>query len=76
VTQQKRLDNTFIVTHQKKTVRGRPKVAKEKAKATFISTRVSAEEAKEIRAAIKASGKTKSVWVREALLGGARSMPE
>ncbi len=72
VTQKRREDNRLIVTQEIKSLRGRPKVAKEKAKAIFMSARVSAEEAKEIRAAIKSSRKTKSTWVREALLAAAR----
>jgi predicted DNA-binding protein len=56
------------VTQQTKPTRGRPKVSTAKAKAKWISARFSPEEAKEIEAAIKASGKTKSKWVREALL--------
>ena len=47
----------------------------EKAKAKWISARFSPEEAKEIEEAIKANRKTKSEWVREALLTCAREKP-
>jgi uncharacterized protein (DUF1778 family) len=61
------------VTQQTKPARGRPKVPEDKAKAKWISARFSPEEAKEIEAAIKVSRKTKSWWVREALLKAAHS---
>jgi hypothetical protein len=67
-----RLQPFIFVTQKRKAVLGRPKVPKEKAKAKWISARFSPEEAEEINAAITGSGKTKSNWVREALLETAR----
>ena len=43
-----------------------------KARGIFISTRLSPEESKAIGAAIKRSGKTKSEWMREALINATR----
>jgi hypothetical protein len=60
------------VTRKRKSVIGRPKITAEKKRGKFISTRLSAKEATEIRDAIKGSGKTKSNWVRDALLNAAR----
>jgi hypothetical protein len=73
VTQQERARKQLFVTQQKKIIRGRPKVPAAKARSQFISTRVSGEEAKEIRAAVKGSGKKKTVWVRDALIQAARA---
>jgi hypothetical protein len=47
---------------------GRPKVAKNKAKAPGISVRLSASERKIIDSAINQSGLTQSEWARKSLL--------
>ena len=52
---------------------GRPKLAKNKARGKFVSTRVSPPEYKEIEAAADKSGAAKTEWVRNALLSAARS---
>jgi len=51
---------------------GRPKVAKDKARGQFISTRVSSAEYKDIEAAIKRDGLKKTEWVRNSLLSSAK----
>lgn len=56
------------MTQKQKPQIGRPKVPAMEARSIFISTRLSAEENKEIKEAIKRSGKKKSEWIREALL--------
>jgi hypothetical protein len=52
---------------------GRPKLEKGKARAKFISTRVSNPEYEEISKAIKRDGIKKPEWVRNALLLKART---
>jgi hypothetical protein len=51
---------------------GRPKLAKDKARGKFISTRVSNLEYDEIAQAIKRDGIKKPEWVRNSLLSTAR----
>lgn len=52
---------------------GRPKLPKKQYKGDVFSVRVSGDEAKAIWAAIDGSGKTKPLWMREALLAAARA---
>lgn len=51
---------------------GRPKLPAKKSLQPGFSVRMVPEEAREVREAIKASGKGKSAWIREALLTAAR----
>jgi len=68
----RKLEKTRIfVSQEKKLGRGRPKVPEAEARGIFISTRLSPEENKAISEAIKRSGKTKSEWMREALINAA-----
>jgi hypothetical protein len=50
---------------------GRPMLPKSKARTIMLSTRVNADEFKEIKAAITASGKEKTIWIRESLITAA-----
>jgi uncharacterized protein (DUF1778 family) len=52
---------------------GRPKLASGEARGEFISTRLTADEYQEIESAVKNSGRSKTEWVRNALLATARS---
>jgi len=52
---------------------GRPKVPKSKALGEVFSGRLRPDEGKEVRAAIRQSGKSQSAWIREALLKAARA---
>jgi uncharacterized protein (DUF1778 family) len=54
-----------------KKVMGRPKIGTENAKSAFITARFTPAEAKRIRAAIAASGLSKSDFVRKSLLNSA-----
>jgi hypothetical protein len=62
------------VTHKEKNKpkMGRPRVLEIESRSIFISTRLSPGEHQKISDAIKKSGKTKSNWLREALLEKAR----
>ncbi|MFO1498499.1 MAG: hypothetical protein U1G07_08930 [Verrucomicrobiota bacterium] len=51
--------------------RGRPKISGRGARAKYISARLLPTEEALIRSAIQKSGKTKSNWVRDALLAAA-----
>ena len=51
---------------------GRPALPKREKRWKFISTRLTAEEYKEIEDAIKASGEWKTEWVRKKLIAAAR----
>jgi hypothetical protein len=52
--------------------RGRPKLAKGKAKAEFINLRFSPEEAKQINSAADRAGQKRAKWARETLLSAAK----
>jgi len=56
-----------------KNVMGRPKLGPQVAKGEIVAVRFSPPEIKEIKAAVKRSGKNKSEWVRNCLLTAARS---
>ena len=51
---------------------GRPRVSKEGALAELFAVRLRPDQAREVKAAIRKSGKTKSDWLRDALLQAAR----
>jgi hypothetical protein len=51
---------------------GRPTLPKKERRGKFISTRVSPLEYAEIESAIKASGESKTAWVRKRLIAAAR----
>lgn len=51
---------------------GRPMLSKKEKRGEFISTRLSPDELKEIKAAVRESGKAQTEWVREKLLNAAR----
>jgi hypothetical protein len=51
---------------------GRPALPAREKRGKFISTRLSPDEYKEITAAIKSSGETKTEWVRKKLIAAAR----
>lgn len=53
--------------------RGRPKVKSSEAKGTFFAARFNEAETKVLNAAIKKSKKSKSAWIRNALLFGAKT---
>lgn len=69
MTQKELKSNSFFVTHKQKTLIGRPKLPEPEARSIFISTRLSAEENEKIKEAIQKSGKKKSDWIRDTLLG-------
>jgi len=52
---------------------GRPKLAKSEFKGVLIGARFSPDESKQVHDAVKRSGVGKSVWIRNTLLGSARS---
>lgn len=52
---------------------GRPKLAKGEAKGVLIGARFTPDESKEVHQAVKQSGQVKSEWIRNVLLGAARS---
>ena len=52
--------------------RGRPKLAKGKAKAQFINLRFSPDEAKQIDAAAKRAEQKRAKWARNTLLSAAK----
>jgi hypothetical protein len=52
---------------------GRPKVPKAKLRGILIQARLSPEEDKTIKSAIRQSGDGKSEWIRKALLSAAGS---
>jgi hypothetical protein len=52
--------------------RGRPKLAKGKAKAEFINLRFSPEEAKQINSAADRAEQKRAKWARETLLSAAK----
>lgn len=52
---------------------GRPKLAKGEARDVLIGARFTPDESKEIHAAVKQSKQEKSDWLRNVLLGAARS---
>ena len=52
--------------------RGRPKVSRAKARGHHVSLRLRPDEQREVDAAIQRSGKSKSDWLREALLAATR----
>jgi hypothetical protein len=47
---------------------GRPKLPKSEARTIMLSTRVNAVESKAINRAVEASGKDKTVWIRDAIM--------
>ena len=51
---------------------GRPTLPKKEKRGKFVSTRLSPVEYDEIEAAIKASGDTKTEWIRKKLIAAAR----
>ena len=51
---------------------GRPVLPKDKARTGFVGARLQLAEAHEIQNAISKSGRTKSEWIRDALLAAAR----
>jgi hypothetical protein len=51
---------------------GRPALPKKEKKGKFISTRLSPDEYKEVVEAAKASGMSKTKWVRTKLIAAAR----
>jgi len=51
---------------------GRPPLPESEKRGKFVSTRVSAEEYKEIHRAIQSSGEAKTEWLRKKLLAAAR----
>ncbi len=51
---------------------GRPALPEKEKRGRFISTRLSPDEYKEIEAAIKSSGESKTEWVRKKLVAAAR----
>jgi len=51
---------------------GRPVLPKNKARTGFVGARLQLAEAREIQNAISKSGRTKSDWIRDALLSAAR----
>jgi hypothetical protein len=51
---------------------GRPMLPKKEKRGEFISTRLSPDELKEIKRAVRESGKTQTEWVRDKLLAAAR----
>jgi uncharacterized protein (DUF1778 family) len=51
---------------------GRPALSKKEKKGSFITTRVSPDEYKEIVQAAKESGMTKTKWARTKLIAAAR----
>jgi len=51
---------------------GRPPLPEKDKRGKFISTRVSANEYREIHRAIQTSGEAKTEWVRQKLLSAAR----
>lgn len=60
------------MTQKQKALIGRPKLPETETRSVFISTRLSAEESEEIKAAILRSGMKKTEWVRQILLSVAR----
>ena len=52
---------------------GRPKLPEKERKGEVFSVRVSRDQAKQIWVAIDASGKKKSVWLREVLVDAAKA---
>ena len=56
----------------KKPKMGRPEVSDADYRGLFMSTRLTAEEYEEIERAIKASGESKTEWIRKKLLAAAR----
>jgi hypothetical protein len=56
-----------------KNKRGRPKLAKNKAKGVLVAARFSPEEVKTVERAVARSRKNKSEWVRATLLTAAQS---
>jgi hypothetical protein len=62
----------LFVSQQRKKPTGRPKLPQAEARSIFISTRLSPAENEEVRSAMKRSGKTKSDWLRAAILGATR----
>lgn len=68
-----RLSIHFVTLFMKKeTIMGRPVLPEKEKRGRFISTRLSPPEYAEIQAAIRASGETKTEWVRKKLLAAAR----
>jgi len=59
----------------KKPKRGRPVLPEGAAKEARWIFRLLPSEAAEIDAAVKRAGKSKSVWIREALMAAARANP-
>ena len=51
---------------------GRPKLAKSEFKGVLIGARFAPDEAKTVHDDIKRSGKVKSEWIRNTLLGAAK----
>jgi len=51
---------------------GRPSLPHKERRGAFISTRLSPDELKEIKRAVRESGKAQTEWVREKLLNAAR----
>jgi hypothetical protein len=56
-----------------KNKRGRPKLAKNKAKGILVAARFSPEEVKTVEQAIARARKNKSEWVRATLLSAAQT---
>lgn len=53
---------------------GRPRLAKGQFKGVLIGARFSPQEAKEVHTAVKRTKQVKSDWIRNTLLGSARSV--
>jgi hypothetical protein len=52
---------------------GRPPLPRSEARAKYLSLRLRPDEQREVDDAIERSGKSKSDWLRDALLAAARS---
>ncbi len=52
---------------------GRPPLPRSKARGKYLSLRLRPDEQREVDAAIERSGKSKSDWLRDALLSVARA---
>jgi hypothetical protein len=57
----------------KKKKMGRPAFPADRVRAKYLSLRLRPDEQREVDAAIERSGKSKSDWLREALLAAARA---